>query len=157
MTTQVPIKETPPCLMSMHRGGLCLAPAFQIHPVHGPICALHLYHERRSNAARPTFQIRVDAQDLDALDRLAETHNLTRSNAFRRVLHHLPFPKAKLDAETYLELRKVGANINQIARALNSGDAPDSGLIEHWLEKLDARLDALALRLCREPAREGGP
>jgi hypothetical protein len=51
----------------------------------------------------------------------------------------------------------VGVNINQIARALNSGDAPDSGLIVHWLERLDARLDDIALRLCRDPARRNDP
>ena len=153
VTTQVPIKETPPCLMSMHRGGLCLAPAIQIHPVHGPMCALHLFHERRSQAARPTFQVRVDAQDLEALDRLAEIHNLTRSDAFRRLLRHLPFPRTKIDADTYFELRKIGVNINQMTRAINRGDDPEIRHIQDCLEDLDARLDSIALRLCQEPGR----
>lgn len=152
MANQIPAQTSPPCLISLHRGGLCLAPAIQIHPVHGPMCALHLHHERRSQAARWNLQVRVDKQDLEALDRLAETHNLSRSDAFRRVIHHLPFPRAKMDADTYLELRRIGVNINQIAHALNRGDAQDVGLMRHRLEDLDARLDSVALRLCREVA-----
>ena len=149
MTTQIPVQMSPPCLISMHRGGLCLAPAIHIHPVHGPMCALHLHHERRSQAARQNLQVRVDQQDLEALDRLAEAHNLSRSDAFRRVLQHLPFPKAKIDADSYLELRRIGVNINQIAHSLNRGDGPDFGVIRTRLEELDARLESIALRLCR--------
>jgi hypothetical protein len=120
------------------------------------MCALHLYHERRSQAARQHFQVRVGLKDLEALDRLAEVHNLSRSDAFRRVLRHLPFPRARMDADTYLELRRIGVNINQIARALNSGEFPETEIIRHFLEALDARLDSVALRLCREDAGEAG-
>jgi hypothetical protein len=102
--------------------------------------------------ARPNFQVRVDSQDLEALDRLAEAHNLSRSDAFRRVLRHLPFPRPKADAETYFQLRKLGVNINQIAHALNRGDDPEIDNIRHHLEDLETRLDSLALRLCQEAA-----
>ena len=150
MATKVFPQEVPPCLMSLHRGGLCLAPAIQIHPLHGPMCALHLHHERRSQSARPNLQVRVDAKDLAALDRLAETHKLSRSDAFRRVLHHLPFPRPKVDADTYLELRRVGVNINQIAHRLNCGEIPEMVEIWHYLDALEVRLDYLALHLCHE-------
>jgi len=105
--------------------------------------------------ARPNFQVRVDSQDLEALDRLAEAHNLSRSDAFRRVLRHLPFPRAKTDADTYLQLRRVGVNINQIAHALNRGDDPDIHAIWHHLEDLETQVDSLALRLCQEASGRG--
>jgi ABC-type uncharacterized transport system fused permease/ATPase subunit len=107
--------------------------------------------------ARPNLQVRVDAKDLDALDRLAATHNLSRSDAFRRVLHGLPMPKAKVDADIYLELRRIGVNVNQIAHALNRGDEPELDLIKNRLNALESRLDSLALSLSSGSTRSDRP
>ena len=94
------------------------------------------------------MQVRVDAKDLEALDRLAATHNVSRSDAFRRVLHHQPLPKALVDAKVYFELRQVGVNINQIAHSLNRGDDPDLEYIHEHLEHLEDRLDYISRCLC---------
>jgi hypothetical protein len=114
----------------------------------GAVCALHLYHRRRTLQARPNLQVRVDQQDLEALDRLAQTCNLSRSEAFRRVLKHLPLPKPKTDAETYRELRRIGLNINQIAHCLNRGEDPEFQVITKRLDQLSLLLEDLALGLC---------
>jgi hypothetical protein len=150
------IKPLAPCLITMNQGRLCMAPAIQIHPELGPMCALHLYHERRSQKARPNLQVRVDAQDLEALDQLAQAHNLTRSEAFRRVLKKLPFPRAKVDADTYRELRRVGVNVNQIAKCLNSGDAPELEVIQQRLDDLSYRLEEVALLVCGDQEEQEG-
>jgi hypothetical protein len=113
------------------------------------MCRLHLFHHHRSLNARPNLQVRVNAQDLAALDRLAEAYNLTRADAFRKVLHQLPFHPSKCDADTYLELRRIGVNINQIAKCLNQGDKPDFDVIQEHLHVLDSRLDTIALTLCQ--------
>ena len=149
MTSPLSHPQSVPCLQSTNRGGLCMAPSFQIHPTHGPMCRLHLFHHHRSLNARPNLQVRVNAQDLAALDRLAEAYNLTRADAFRKVLHQLPFPRAKCDADMYLELRKIGVNINQIAKRLNQGDNPDFDVIQEHIHFLDSRLDAIAHTLCQ--------
>ncbi len=145
----------PPCLMSLSRGGLCLAPSTDTHPVHGPICALHRYHERRSLGARSSLQIRVDNQDLEALDRLAEAHNLTRSDTVRRLLRGRPLPKAKVDADTYLELRRIGSNINQIAHKCNGGFDPTKVEILYHLDRLGEVLEDVTRSLCLGSPAQG--
>lgn len=153
-----PIQQSAPCFATTNKGWLCLARSFQIHPELGPLCALHLHHHRRSLQARPSLQVRVDSHDLDALDCLAQAHNLSRSDAFRRVLKRLPFPRSKVDANTYRELRRVGVNLNQIAKCLNRGDDPVLEVILDHLGDLACRLDEVALLVCGDgDAQEGEP
>lgn len=155
MTPIDPTASRPPCLMNLSRGGLCLAPSIEIHPVHGPLCPLHVYHERRSLGARSSLQIRVDNQDLEALDRLAEAHNLTRSETVRRLLRGRSMPKTKIDADTYLELRRIGNNINQIAHACNGGFDPAKVEILYHLDRLSVVLEDVTRSLCLgTPAQE---
>ncbi len=51
------------------------------------------------------------------------------------------------DASTYRELRRIGVNLNQIARSLNSGEVPDAGLILPKLDDLASTLEDLALKI----------
>lgn len=92
----------------------------------------------------------MSPDDLAALDRLASDHNLSRSEAFRRVLKNLPLPRSFADIKTYRELRHIGVNVNQIAHGLNRGDDLSWEEIRGYLEHLHDRLDFLALRLCGE-------
>jgi hypothetical protein len=157
MTPIDPKTSRPPCLMNLSRGGLCLNPSIEIHPVHGPLCALHRYHERRTLGARSSLQIRVDNQDLEALDRLAEAHNLTRSDTVRRLLRGRSMPKTKVDADTYLELRRIGNNINQIAHKCNGGFDPGKVEIMYHLDRLSMVLGNVTRSLCLGSPDQGAP
>jgi hypothetical protein len=66
-------------------------------------------------------------------------------------------PKAKVDADIYLELRRIGVNVNQIAHALNRGDEPELDLIKNRLNALESRLDSLALSLSSGSTRSDRP
>lgn len=152
MATTGSTHQPSPCRVTTHRGVACARPAFLTDHMLGPMCALHLYHHRRSQRARRNFQIRVSVEDLAALDELARTHHLSRSAAFRRVLHKLPLPRSVADVETYRELRRIGTNINQIAKAQNRGEDLAWPEIRPYLENLHDRLDYFALRVCGEVA-----
>lgn len=152
MPQEVTIHESSPCVVVTRKGHRCGCPSVQLLPGLGSICALHAYHQRRARSARANFQVRVDANDLEALDRLAKGYGMTRSDTVRRILHHLPPPRYRVDAETYLELRRQGVNLNQVAKALNRGDDPDLEAIQACLDRLNDRLEDLALRLCVVPA-----
>jgi len=137
-----------PCCVITHRGIPCGVRSIQMHPELGPLCALHLYHRRRTLQARPKLQVRVDMVDLATLDTLAQEHGLTRSDAMRRLIRRAPLPKALVEAKTYLELRRQGNNINQLAKALNRGDEPELLSIQVRLDDLRECLQDLALQLC---------
>jgi hypothetical protein len=126
-----------------------------MHPELGPLCALHLYHRRRTLHARPKLQVRVDVVDLATLDTLAQEYGLTRSDAMRRLIRRAPMPKAMVEAKTYVELRRQGNNINQLARALNRGDEPELLSIQVSLDDLRECLQDLALQLCSGGDDEG--
>lgn len=147
MTLPSPIHESLPCVVVTRRGAPCESPSVQYVSGLGPICALHAYHRRRSSQPRQHFQCRVTSLDLEALDRSARAHGLSRSDAVRRLIHHLPFPRSMTDASTYRELRRIGVNLNQIARSLNSGEVPDAGLILPKLDDLASTLEDLALKI----------
>lgn len=146
------IHEPSPCVVMTRKGHVCGSPSVQTLPGLGSICALHVFHQRRSRSARTNFQVRVSRVDLEALDRLAKGYGMTRSDTVRRILHRLPPPRYRVDAETYLELRREGVNLNQIAKALNRGDGPDLEAIQACLDRLHDRLEDLAIQLCAVPA-----
>ena len=147
MTAISPIHDAEPCAVLTRRGLPCGSPSIQWDPGLGPVCALHAYHRRRSSQPRQHFQCRVNTADLEALDQLASAHGLTRSEAVRRLLHRLPFPRATVDAQTYRELRRIGVNVNQMAHSLNRGDAPEADVILPRLDDLAWFLEDLALKL----------
>lgn len=67
--------------------------------------------------------VRLTPFERDELAEIAEQRNTTLSGLLRTLAlgRNLPAPKPqKIDAETYLELGRIGNNLNQIARALNA-------------------------------------
>lgn len=157
MSSLPPTHAPLPCAVVTRKGLACGAPSIAMLPQLGPVCALHDYHHRRSLQARQNLQVRVSPEDLAALDRLAQGYNLSRSDAVRRLLHRVPMPAAQVDADSYRELRRVGVNLNQIAKSLNRGDDPDLEVIHQHLEHLEARLDHFALLLCGSTVEEVAP
>jgi len=73
------------------------------------------------------FTFRVTEQELNKLALLAETCGLAPGVLIREKIFkgRFPIPKtAKLDLNTYLELKKIGVNLNQLTRQVNSGVLP---------------------------------
>ena len=67
--------------------------------------------------------VRLTPFERDELAAIAEQRNTTLSGLLRTLAlgRELPAQKlSKIDAETYLELGRVGNNLNQIARQLNA-------------------------------------
>lgn len=67
--------------------------------------------------------VRLTPFERDELAQLAEQRNTTLSGLLRSLAlgRNLPAPKPpKVDADTYMELGRIGNNLNQIARAMNA-------------------------------------
>lgn len=67
--------------------------------------------------------VRLTPFERDELAEIAEQRNTTLSGLLRTLAlgRNLPAQKPpKIDADTYLELGRIGNNLNQIARALNA-------------------------------------
>lgn len=73
------------------------------------------------------FTIRLTKEELDTLNSRAELCGKTASELVREKIFtgHFPRPKAaRIDVQTFLELKKIGVNINQQTKLLNSGRLP---------------------------------
>lgn len=73
------------------------------------------------------FTFRITQEELNKLALLAEICGQQPANLIREKLFsgRFPTPKiAKLDTETYLELKKIGVNLNQLTRQVNQGNFP---------------------------------
>lgn len=67
--------------------------------------------------------VRLTGFERDELAEIAEQRNTTLSGLLRTLAlgRTIPAPKhSKVDADTYLELGRIGNNLNQIARQLNA-------------------------------------
>ena len=66
----------------------------------------------------------MNEQEYQYLNKLAGFSNLTGTEVIREIVfkNRLLQPKVPvLDQQSYLELRRIGNNVNQIAKQLNSG------------------------------------
>ncbi len=64
-------------------------------------------------------------------------------------------PKTKVDADTYLELRRIGNNINQIAHRCNGGFDPAKVEILYHLDRLSELLEGVTRSLCLGTPTQG--
>ena len=66
--------------------------------------------------------VRLDQSEEDELLRLCDTLNCTKSEVFRRLLKYkIVYGKPPLEfGKLIAEIRRVGVNLNQIARAINA-------------------------------------
>lgn len=88
------------------------------------------------------IEIRVKEHELDAIKQLADASRLSVSELTRRALMNIKIepvqPIPEINRAVYVELSKIGVNLNQIARSLN---AKSQQIKSEDLAKL---LDALA-------------
>jgi len=70
------------------------------------------------------FTIRLTGEEQRAIENAAEDCGITASELVRQKVLKGKFPQPKLarvDLDTYLELKKIGVNINQLTRLANAG------------------------------------
>ncbi len=107
------------------------------HPMGKPALAKE---EKRS----VNFTFRLTEKEQKKLLDLSETLGQLPGVLIREKLFKGRFPepiKAKLDLDTYLELKRIGVNVNQLARHANSGQLPAGiGII---LKQLAGQLDKM--------------
>ena len=91
----------------------------------------------------------MNEEEMEFLEKLSEYSDLPPAEVIRASVFKNRLPKAKvpiLDKQTYLELKRIGNNINQIARHYNSRiTVPDHRLkvFNSLSDKLDAVIKSL--------------
>ncbi len=98
---------------------------------------------------------RLTEDELKRLLQLAEICGKTPSELIREKLFTGRFPQAKtakLDLQTYTELKKIGVNINQLAWKVNSGFLPFSLL--GMLNKLKEQQQLIIVKITHDSQSE---
>jgi hypothetical protein len=96
--------------------------------------------------------IRLTKDEAEKVDQYAKASRMSPANWIRVKVFTGRFPSFKLsqlDASTYLELRKIGVNINQGIHKLNAGEKPD-GIFLRLLFELRALLHRIEKRLLHD-------
>jgi Bacterial mobilisation protein (MobC) len=73
------------------------------------------------------FIFRLTEDEQNRISRAAEACGIASGTLVRTKLFKGRFPEpktAKLDLNTFLELRKIGVNLNQLTKKVNSGQLP---------------------------------
>jgi hypothetical protein len=103
--------------------------------------------KKEKRAFRYTF--RMTEEEMEFLGKLSEYSDLPPAEVIRASVFKNRLPQAKvplLDRQAYLELKRIGNNINQIAKHYNSRvTVPEHRLqaFESLSEKLDKLIKAL--------------
>ena len=105
------------------------------------------------------LQIRVTAAELAEIEAQAEAAELTSASYARSVLLSAPAPRARRRpavqtqevARLLGELGKVGSNLNQIAHAVNTGQAIAPNVLADAIDDVRAMRDACLAALGRKP------
>lgn len=98
---------------------------------------------------RHCVSVRLNDDELRQLDEQRASVQMQRGEYFRAAaLHQLPPTIPAINRSAYLELTRIGANLNQLAKRANSGDLPE-------LDQLRGQLDALRLTLITVVEGEG--
>lgn len=113
--------------------------------------------EKRVRSAHLT--IRLSPEERAAIDEAADRAGLTPGSYARQVVLGAPQPRQvrrppierRELARLLGELGHVGSNLNQIAKAANSGDGVDVRAIEWTLGALHVVRDAVLKALGRDP------
>lgn len=89
---------------------------------------------------------RVTPAELAFVERQAITAGLASPDYIRRLAlgRHVAPRRSRIDDAMLLELNRIGVNINQMARAINSGHAPITAELRGALAALRALLEQLA-------------
>ena len=98
----------------------------------------------------PIYRVRLQSRDQTALNRIAEMHGLTTTQALRmavrfadchRVLYHAPKHIQTLN-DANNQIRRLGVNLNQLVRTLHLTELDDPEIANH-LDQLHDLLPAI--------------
>lgn len=91
------------------------------------------------------FRVRLTIEERAAIDGKAAKVGLTTSDYVRRcaLSRTLPAPSRATDFETRQELRRIGVNLNQIAKAMNAQRQVAPSDLAVTLARLNTMLDAM--------------
>jgi len=92
----------------------------------------------KENLRSVNFTIRLTVGEIKKLDLAAATCGIATGELIRTKLFSGRFPRAKtarLDLNTYLELKKIGVNLNQLTRLAHTGRI-DMNLIKILMQLL---------------------
>ncbi len=94
--------------------------------------------------------VRLDQSEEDELLRLCETLNCSKSEVFRRLLKYkIVYGKPPLEfGKLVAEMRRIGVNLNQIARSLNVNGFTNSSELKKVLDDLYALEHKLNESVC---------
>ena len=94
--------------------------------------------------------VRLDQTEEDELLRLCETLNCSKSEVFRRLLKYkIVYGKPPLEfGKLIAEMRKIGGNLNQIARSVNANGFVNGGELMQALDDLYALEHKLNESVC---------
>tara|TARA_R110002072_G_scaffold214404_2_gene371647 strand:+ start:116282 stop:116722 length:441 start_codon:yes stop_codon:yes gene_type:complete len=95
------------------------------------------------------FTFKMNELELQALAELTEYSNLSPTEVIRSCVFKNRLLKAKIpvvDMNTYLELKKIGTNINQIAKQYNSGKEVPADKLRVFIS-LKVKLDSILNKL----------
>ena len=97
------------------------------------------------------FIFRLSEDELTMLNKAAEACGQASGTIVRAKLFRGKFPEAKtarLDLQTFIELKKIGVNLNQLTRKVNSGFLPP-GLLS-VLMKLKQQQETIIIKLIHD-------
>jgi len=101
------------------------------------------------------FSFRLTEAEQQKLFQLAETLGYAPGIVARNKIFKGKFPEpkiAKLDQHTFFELRKIGVNLNQVVKRINSGQYPKEFL--GLLMKLLRQQDDIIIKLLHDSQSE---
>lgn len=91
------------------------------------------------------FRVRLTIEERVTIEAKAETVGVTVSDYLRRcaLSRKLPAPSKVTDFETKHELRRIGVNLNQMAKVMNAGGMVAPSDHGATLERLNLLLDSM--------------
>jgi hypothetical protein len=98
------------------------------------------------------FTFKMNEREVKALAEMGEYANLSSTEVIRSCLFKNRLLKARvpsIDLKTYLELKKIGTNINQIAKHYNSGKEVPPEKLNAFISLRD-KLDSVLKKLIND-------
>lgn len=103
------------------------------------------------------MNIRLTKKEYRGLIEFAKSSELSPANWIRKFIFSKRFPKAKMSPitmDTFLELNKIGVNLNQLTKLANSGRLTEN--ISGILLSLDQKLVQIKLLLLHDSETNQG-
>lgn len=102
--------------------------------------------ENRRPQRTAAIMIRVTQKERDQLAEKARARNSTLARFIRESALRAEEPTSIVTLEDRIALSRIGGNLNQIARALNSGELVDLQVVREVLQDCRTALDKIARR-----------